>query len=135
MLSSFSAHRVVLTQHEAKDPGDKKPCPCLLVLCGHPSTKWSGCLLWELKVKKTGVPSPLEVYPAAPLAFWAFVWSAQAGVWHGFPPHPPLVFPMRPRSCSRHETCPMYLFPILTSAWELSLQSFGVFVVFLNTRF
>lgn len=79
MLSSSSAHRVALTQHETNWTSKAashnlgllvlkagNPDLGLLGLCGHPSTKWSECLLWELEVKETGEPRPLEVYPVAP---------------------------------------------------------------------
>lgn len=44
-------------------------------------------------------PQSLGSLSSCPL--WAFVGSAQAGVWHDSPPHPSLVFPMHPRSYSR----------------------------------
>lgn len=81
MLSSSSTCRVALTPHKTNwAPKVRSHNLGLVVLYGHLSTNWSGCLLWVLEVKKTCDPGPLEVYPAFPLAFWAFFWSAQAGV-------------------------------------------------------
>lgn len=104
MLSSSSAYRVALTQHETNWTSKATSHDLdLLVFCRQSSTKWPECLLWELEVKETGEPRPLEVYPVAPSPGILGIWPAQAGLLHSIHPQPFLSFPINPRSYSHQE--------------------------------